>query len=180
VLAGILILALVAFWIFRWRREHSQDANILFASQRYQVDPGLVKAVVWRESGFDPASRGRAGEMGLMQIRSAAAAEWARDERLPFETIDFFDAKTNILAGTWYLRKALRRYTETDDAVPFGLADYNAGRANVLRWKRGVASTNSLAFIEAITFPSTKSYVNSIRQRRPRYREEFEAMAPKK
>jgi len=41
------------------------------------VEPALIKAVAWRESKFDTHARGRAGEIGLMQLREEAAQEWA-------------------------------------------------------------------------------------------------------
>ncbi|HWH67973.1 MAG TPA: hypothetical protein VNT26_01200, partial [Candidatus Sulfotelmatobacter sp.] len=53
------------------------------------------------------------------------------------------------------------RYTQTDNPLPYALADYNAGRANVLKWNRGAAATNSTTFMEQIGFPSTKAYVRA-------------------
>jgi soluble lytic murein transglycosylase len=53
------------------------------------------------------------------------------------------------------------------------LADYNAGRANVLKWTKGAAATNSAAFVEQIGFPGTKDYVLSIQKRQERYRRDF-------
>jgi len=50
----------------------SQDA-IRDAAHRYGVEPGTDKAVVWRESRFNPNARGRAQEIGLMQIQEVAA-----------------------------------------------------------------------------------------------------------
>ena len=79
----LLALGVIAYWGWDYWRERRFDSFILAAAKRYQVDPALVKAVVWRESRFDPDARGRAGELGLMQIRAAAAAEWAAAERIP-------------------------------------------------------------------------------------------------
>ena len=101
-----------------------------------------------------------------MQIREDAAQEWADAEHLPhFEHRDCVDPVTNTLAGTWYLKKLLRRYARTDNPIPYALADYNAGRGNVLKWNSGVAATNSEAFIEEIGFPMTKDYVQSVIRR---------------
>ena len=47
------------------------------------------------------------------------------------------------------LSKLLRRYTKTDSPLPYALADYNAGRGNVLKWNGGEAATNSVLFIDA-------------------------------
>ena len=80
---------------------------------------------------------------------------------------------TNTLAGTYYLAKLMRRYTLTDDPLPYALADYNAGRGNVVRWNDGAAATNSAAFIQQITFPGTSNYVLTVLARYEQYRRTF-------
>jgi len=171
--------ALFGLGILWWhgRLEHSQDKRIRAAAARYHLEPALIKAIVWRESRFHPDVRGRAHEIGLMQLQEAAAREWADAEHIQgFEHEHCFDPETNIMAGTWYLKKLLGRYTRTDDPLPYALADYNAGRGNVLKWNSGVASTNSELFGEQIGFPGTKEYVRSVMGRyamyRPIFREE--------
>jgi soluble lytic murein transglycosylase len=106
-----------------------------------------------------------------MQLRDEAAQEWADAEHIPgFVHEHCLNAQTNTLAGTWYLRKLLRRYRSTDNAEPYALADYNAGRGNVLKWLGGAAATNSAAFIEQIQFPGTKDYVVEVMRREKHYR----------
>src|ERR1035437_4491310 len=103
----LLILggAVTYWWRESWR-ERSQDGPIRAAAQRDGVEPALSKGVVWRESHFHPRERGRAEEIGLMQIREEAAREWAGAEHLQaFEHEQCFDPGTNTLAGTWSLRK---------------------------------------------------------------------------
>ena len=174
--AGLGLFAITA-WL-DWRREHSQDLHILAAAQRYGIDPALVKAVVWKESRFHPWARGRAGEIGLMQLMDAAAQEWAEGEHCyPLPPEHLFNPVTNILAGTWYLAKLLKRYRAADDPVAFALADYNAGRGNVLKWARGAAATDARAFVDAIGFPTTRIYVDQVRQRRRRYAGDFSSLA---
>jgi soluble lytic murein transglycosylase len=159
---------------YRTYRENSQDVPILAAAQKYGVDPALIKAVVWRESWFNPHVKGRKGEIGLMQIRDAAADEWSKSEHvLLFTHQQLFDPAKNTLAGAWYLRKLLGRYQATDDAVPYALADYNAGRAHVLQWAKGAAVTNSAAFVEQIGFPATRDYLRAVMKRRNHYRQAF-------
>jgi soluble lytic murein transglycosylase len=109
-----------------------------------------------------------------MQIREEAAREWADAEHLSvFDHEQCFDPTTNTLAGTWYLKKLLKRYTYTDNPLPYALADYNAGRGNVLKWLSGSAATNGQAFAAQIGFPSTKAYVRSVTSRYARYRSAF-------
>jgi soluble lytic murein transglycosylase len=175
-LLALLVLAgAAAFLDWRWfKREHRHDSVILAAALRQGVDPALVKAVVWRESRFDARAVGRAGEIGLMQITEPTALEWAGEESVTnFEHALLFDPAMNTRCGVWYLAKLLRRYPRADDPLPFALADYNAGRGNVLRWAKGAAATNSAAFIAAIGFPGTQDYVQSIAARRSYYTNDF-------
>jgi soluble lytic murein transglycosylase len=180
----ILFLLLLAgggavYWSWQGWLERSQDGPIRAAARRYGVEPGLIKAIVWRESRFHARARGRAQEIGLMQLRETAAQEWADAEHLPgFAHEQCFDPATNTLAGTWYLRKLLKRYVRAEDPIPYALADYNAGRGNVLKWISGAAATNSAAFTEQIAFPDTKAYVKSVMRRYARYRPVFRPDPP--
>lgn len=164
-----LALALVAClagrsWIY-WKA-HRFDSAIAAAAKRYQIEPALIRSIIWRESDFNPDVRGRAGELGLMQIRETAALEWASAEHIAaFDHSACLNPLTNVLAGTWYLKRVLRHYSQADDPLPFGLAEYNAGRGNVLKWLAGGSATNSAEFIKRIGFPSTRVYVAKIIER---------------
>ena len=164
----------VAVWWLFLRPHTGFDSRIRLATVRYGMDPALIKAVVWQESRFTADAVGKAGEIGLMQITEPAAQEWADAEGVfPMPKEHLYDPQTNLLAGTWYLRRSLRRHPQADDPLPFALAEYNAGRGNVLQWLKGPAATNSTAFIEAIGFPGTQAYVKSILSRRLRYLADF-------
>ena len=116
-------------------RFHRYDSIIEETARRHSVDPMIIKAVVWRESQFQPDKRGSEGERGLMQITEGAARDWTKAEKIAdFAPTDLFDPKVNIEAGTWLLARALRRYEGKDDPLPFALAEYNAGRSRVVRW----------------------------------------------
>ena len=152
-------------------REKRFLPQIEAAARRYGVDPLLVKAVVWRESRFDARVRGGKGEIGLMQLQEIAAQEWADAEHISsFAHEQCFDPATNTLAGAYYLSKLLKRYPQADDPVPFALADYNAGRGNLLKWATGAAATNGAVFVERIGFPGAKAYVKSVMRRYAFYR----------
>jgi soluble lytic murein transglycosylase len=168
----LLIVSVVAIWLWREERLEKQFIpQIRAAANRYGVDPLLVKAIVWRESRFNSDAHGTHGEIGLMQIREIAAQEWADAEHNPgFKHEHCLDPGTNTLAATFYLAKLLKRYAQTDDPLPYTLADYNAGRGNVLKWNTGAAATNNAVFIEQIGFPGTKAYVKSVRRRYAVYR----------
>lgn len=166
VLAGVLTVG-TALYVWRMeQREKKFVPEIHVAARKYGVDPLLVQAIVWRESGFTPTIRGRNGEIGLMQIQETAAQEWADAEHvLNFDHEHCLDPGTNILAGTFYFSKLLKRYTQTDNPIPYALADYNAGRGNVIKWNTGTGATNSERFIAQIRFPGTEHYVRTVMRR---------------
>ena len=179
-LAVVMAIAILAG---KWRRDHlesSQDKNILLSARKHGVDPALIKAVIWRESRFHPEARGGKREVGLMQIMEDTGREWAGAQHVTlFSESDLLDPARNIECGTWYLRKLLGRYQQTDDPVPYALADYNAGRGNVLKWMKESGATNSADFLASIGFPSTRAYVHAVMERRQRYTEEFVAAQDK-
>ena len=159
-------------------RYQKYDALIRQASQRYGVAPELIKAVVWRESRCQPHKVGTQGERGLMQITENAAADWALAEKIEtFVPTDLFDAKVNIEAGTWYLKRALTHWAAKDNPVPFALAEYNAGRTRVKKWVKnsGQGETANAGDLQtAMDFPMTKSYINAIVARHEFYVERGE------
>ena len=175
ILIVLVIDAGILWWWQGYGLARSQDAVIRAAAEHYDLDPALVKAVVWRESRFDADARGTSGELGLMQIRAAAAGEWAEAAGISdFHHAHLLNATSNTLCGAWYLRTLLDRYPHTDDPVAYALADYNAGRSNVLKWNTGTAETNSAAFIENIDFPMTREYVEAVKKKYEAYRGKLE------
>jgi soluble lytic murein transglycosylase len=171
------VLLGVGFGALRWnwgRREHRFDPLIRSAASQYGLPPDLVKAVVWRESRFVAEARGGHGELGLMQVTETAAQEWAdaRKDRA-FRHEHILDPATNLHVGCFYLAKVSRRYRATDHPYLFALADYNAGRGNVLRWMQGAATTNGQALLTGMTYPGTREYVQAILARRTSYAAEF-------
>ncbi len=170
----VLALNFGAWWSWRQRLERRFDPEIRAAAARYGVAPALVKAVVWKESRFRSDARGRAGELGLMQLMEETAFEWAGSQRLAnFSHEHVLHPGTNTLAGTYYLGKVMRRYLKTDNPLPYGLADYNAGRGRVLKWMTGAAATNSEAFLAQVDIPSTRAYIRDVSERYAHYRETF-------
>lgn len=168
-----LVVLAGAWW---WGKEEKArdsrfDAWIVEASTRYQMDQNLIRAVIWRESDFDPAATGLAGERGLMQVTPVAGQEWADSEKLEnYRETDLFDPRTNILAGSWYLSRAQSRWSEADRPEVFGLAEYNAGRTHARRWAKDLPKPVAGAFIEKIDFPTTKKYILDILDRHELYR----------
>jgi soluble lytic murein transglycosylase len=146
-------------------RFQQHDALIRAVAAEHQVDPMLVKAMVWRESRFDAQKFGTAGERGLMQVSEKAAGDWARETKVEnFRAEELFDPKTNLEAGTWYLRHAIEHWQNQPNPMPFALAEYNAGASRALRWAGGddTKPVPAKTFLDNIDFPGTRKYVDSI------------------
>ena len=105
--AGVAYLSMRSgdplYTLYEWvspARFQKHDALIRTVAAEHQLDPMLVKAVVWRESRFDAQKFGLAGERGLMQVSEMAAGEWARETKAEnFRPEELFDPKTNLEAG---------------------------------------------------------------------------------
>jgi len=153
--------------IKNWSDYRRYDALIARMAEENHVDPLLVKAIVWRESRFQSDMTGRNGERGLMQVSEVAAHDWAQaNGNVSFSPSDLFDPELNLRIGCWYLSKALQRWNGRADAVPFALAEYNAGRSRVDRWVKAAQqkgqTVDARTFEDSIDFPSTAHYVQTI------------------
>jgi peptidoglycan lytic transglycosylase len=170
--AGLAYFALRSgdpvYTFYEWispARFQQYDGLIRNVAAKHSIDPMLVKAVVWRESRFDPQKFGTAGERGLMQVSEAAAKEWARQNQLDnFRVEELFDPKKNLEAGSWYLQRALQHWQHESEPIPFALAEYNAGASRAQRWAGGddAAAISASSFRRSIDFPGTRKYVDSI------------------
>lgn len=170
---GVLLALLATAWfIFDYWRDHRFDEEITRAAQRHGLSPFLVKAVVWRESRFNPYARGRKGEVGLMQVMPATVAEWSKShDRGALDPQTLVLPAVGLEVGCWCLRRALDRWKGSADPVPFALAEYNAGRSNALRWAAGSPPRDAEGFRASITYPGTRQYVRAIENRYQYYKQ---------
>jgi len=166
-IAGALAI-LIALWAdlrFEWACHKNQDW-LRPCAERYGLPMRLVASVIWQESRFRAGKRGTAGELGLMQVTEAAGREWAHAEHLAgFQRSDLLDARTNVWAGTWYLKRAVERWSARPDALACALAEYNAGLVHARRWALMASGEEATNILTMITFPSTRSYARDVLRR---------------
>ncbi len=125
---------------------------ILQASQAYEVEPALIRAIIMVESSYNPKAVSHRGAKGLMQLMPITA-KW-------LGVADAFDPALNIDGGVRYLKRLLDRY---DGDLKLALAAYNAGSRYVHKYG-GVPP-----------FRATHSYIKKVLQYHQQYQVE---MAP--
>ncbi len=98
--------------------------HVLAAESRFGLPSGLLDALIWAESKYDPLAVSHAGAAGLGQLMPDTAKDLGVTNR--------FDPYSNIIGAARYLRQMLDLFGQTHLA----LAAYNAGPGTVSRAKR--------------------------------------------
>ncbi len=119
------------------------------ASNRYQVEPELIQAIIMAESSYNPRAISKKGACGLMQLMPATA------EALGVE--DSFNPEHNIYGGVKYFKQLLDRF---DGNTKMALAAYNAGSTKVIQYN-GVPP-----------FKATRVYIEKVFSYYNRYKQE--------
>ncbi|MDQ7826178.1 MAG: transglycosylase SLT domain-containing protein [Candidatus Eremiobacteraeota bacterium] len=102
--------------------------SILSAAKRHDVSPYLIKAIIAKESSFNPSARSNKGAAGLMQVLPGTARMMG--------VRDYWSHEGNIEAGTKYISGLLEEFGGIEKA----LSAYNTGPNNVHKSKHGIPS----------------------------------------
>jgi len=106
-------------------REHNPFHGIIVqVAGRYEVDPSLIRAIIFAESGYNPRAKSKKGARGLMQLMPSTAKSLGVE--------DIYDPEENIDGGVRYFRLLLDRF---DGDVQLALAAYNAGSRHVRNYE---------------------------------------------
>jgi soluble lytic murein transglycosylase-like protein len=111
------------------------------AAQRHHLDPKLVLAVSYWESGWDQSRVSETGAVGLMQVQPATAQE--AGPALLGRQVDIADAYDNADVGTAVLKQNINAFKD----VSMALAAYYQGPTSL--------RANGM-------FPETQQYVQGI------------------
>ena len=103
--------------------------TIIFESEKYGFDPVFLIAVIQNESSFNPTAVGKAGEMGLMQLKFVTAKWIANKYGLFYEGPQSLSNPTiNIQIGSAYLSYLRKEFAFQNHLY---LEAYNKGSGHV-------------------------------------------------
>jgi len=134
----------------------------LFFSEKYQVDPFWVLAVMWTESHFNPNARSYVNARGLMQIMPRTGYFLAGLLNKPVKNVKTAVKMAkkpipNIEMGAFYLKKILVDFNQN---YTFATAAYNMGPGGVKRrLRRGLPVGNRNKYLNKVK----RAYVALIR-----------------
>lgn len=95
--------------------------HIYAAEAQFALPPGLLDALVWTESRYNPFAISKAGAVGLGQLMPGTAKDLGVTNR--------YDPRANIFGAARYLRHMIDKF----GVVHLALAAYNAGPRAVER-----------------------------------------------
>ena len=131
---------------FKQVKHHMREA-----SKTHSVDFELLQALIVAESGFDAHAVSPKGAVGLMQLMPATAQRFGvRADKVKSVEQKLTDPKTNISAGTRYLRALIQLFP---GKLELAVAAYNAGEGAVQRAGNQIPN-----------YKETQNYVKTVMQ----------------
>lgn len=140
-------------------------SEVVSCSEKFDLQPELVFAIIRAESGFNAAAESDKGACGLMQLMPETAS-YAAELCGYSEEIDLFNPNCNIYLGCAYLNYLFKRFNNEKNVI----CAYNAGEGRVIFWlseqndefKNGGAplgdNKKGITELKKIPFSETKNY----------------------
>ncbi|MBW4827266.1 MAG: lytic transglycosylase domain-containing protein [Clostridiaceae bacterium] len=137
-------------------------------SQKYNIDPYLVAAIINVESDFEKDACSKKDARGLMQV-SPTTGNWAAKELnlKDFTLESLYDPEINIMIGSWYLNVLNEEF---DGNLPLVLAAYNGGSGNVNKWLKDSRYSEDGKSLKHIPFKETSDYVEKVLDNYEKYK----------
>lgn len=160
---AIQALAQAKYWDdLELRFPLTHQALVVKQSQKQNINPAWIFAVIRQESAFTPDAKSGAGALGLMQLMPRTARQIARRLRVHMRSTRkaLLNITTNVRLGVGYLKRISDRY---NGHPVLATAAYNAGTSRVKSWlPEAGTSVPADLWVEMIPFNETRNYLKRV------------------
>lgn len=174
-LLTVLVVVLLGGWrlwntdavqmrfVYMW--DYQQD--IITYSEKNNVDPFLIAAIIKNESNFKHKAVSGVGAVGLMQIMPDTG-RWIAEQMglADYKDSDLYQTRTNIRMGCWYVGELEHEFQHN---LVLLMIAYNAGRGQTHDWMQENGWDYDFNDIKAIPYADTREYVAKVLQDRDKY-----------
>jgi len=123
------------------------------------VPPGLLYALMRRESAFRSDRLSAARARGLMQLMARTASAIAKELQLePPEPDELYRPELNLDLSAWYVARLSKRFVHPALVA----AAYNAGPTVTLQWATQYGQLPVDLFVESLPYKETRNYVKQV------------------
>ena len=175
----VLLLVLVTVLLGGWRLWNTDAVQMRFVymwdyqqdiitySEKNNVDPFLIAAIIKNESNFKHKAVSGVGAVGLMQIMPDTG-RWIAEQMglADYKDSDLYQARTNIRMGCWYVGELEHEFQHN---LVLLMIAYNAGRGQTHDWMQENGWDYDFNDIKAIPYADTREYVAKVLQDRDKY-----------
>ncbi len=175
VIYGIVMVIFIFVGLFNGSLQRlfypqSYSLEVEIWAYEYEVDPLLVYAIIYTESGFDADAVSDAEAIGLMQMTSDTF-DWlkprvAPDEELIFQ--DLFTPNNAVRFGTYFYAMCLERY---GGDVSTAAAAYHSGWTTVDELLVQPEYSEDGVTLTSFPYPQMQNYVAKINDNYAKYQD---------
>ncbi len=150
-------------FVYMW--DYQQD--IITYSEKNNVDPFLIAAIIKNESNFKHKAVSGVGAVGLMQIMPDTG-RWIAEQMglADYKDSDLYQTRTNIRMGCWYVGELEHEFQHN---LVLLMIAYNAGRGQTHDWMQENGWDYDFNDTKAIPYADTREYVTKVLQDRDKY-----------
>ena len=123
------------------------------------VPPGLARAIMREESGFNAGIESSANAVGLMQLIVPTAKHMAKGTGMKASRRTLRRPDFNVMLGTKYLAHVR---TVANAALPLIPAGYNAGAGRLKQWINRRGKLPMDLFVELIPYEEARGYTKRV------------------
>lgn len=160
-LSGIAIILIIIFifLFFEFKYPLKFKDDIKFYSEKNNISPTLVAAIVNTESSFNQNAKSKSGAEGLMQLLPSTARFVADKFCVEFDG-NLFSPQKNIEIGCLYLKYLFDKF-KNEQTVLFA---YNSGEGNVSIWLKNEQFSKDGKTLFSCPFEETNIYVKKVQK----------------